>query len=106
MPQDARELMGAVKAHTWVACMQVIYLFMSSTMLVDMKRKELRYKARQRARQERAAAPAAEGKKTCMLPCVLICKVRGTEDIQSPRRYQLITSKLLCACVLSGTGPL
>jgi hypothetical protein len=44
--------------------MQVIYLAMSSSMLVDMKRRELRYKARQRARQEGGTAPAGEGKKT------------------------------------------
>ncbi|CAL8467438.1 g6976 [Coccomyxa elongata] len=34
----------------------VSYLCQASQLLIDMKRKELRYKARQRARQERAAA--------------------------------------------------
>ena len=44
---------------------QVMHLWMASHMLVDMKRKELRHKARQRARAEREAAPAArETKKT------------------------------------------
>lgn len=42
---------------------QVMHLWMASHMLVDMKRKELRHKARQRARVEREAAPA-ETKKT------------------------------------------
>ena len=37
---------------------------MSSYMLVDMKRKELRYKARQRARQEKEGGPSPESKKT------------------------------------------
>ena len=46
--------------------MQVMHLWMASHMLVDMKRKELRHKARQRAHAEReAGAPAArETKKT------------------------------------------
>lgn len=42
-----------------VVAKQVIHLGMSSSLLVDMKRKELRYEARQRAKQE-----AAESKKT------------------------------------------
>ncbi|EIE24446.1 hypothetical protein COCSUDRAFT_61871 [Coccomyxa subellipsoidea C-169] len=43
----------------------VSYLCQASGLLVDMKRKELRYKARQRARQERAATGAqADTKKT------------------------------------------
>lgn len=45
--------------------LQVSYLCQSSQLLVDMKRKELRYKARQRARQERlATADKGETKKT------------------------------------------
>ena len=44
---------------------QVMHLWMASHMLVDMKRKELQHKARQRARAKREAAPAAkEDKKT------------------------------------------
>ncbi|KAK9909857.1 hypothetical protein WJX75_008468 [Coccomyxa subellipsoidea] len=43
----------------------VSYLCQTSQLLVDMKRKELRYKARQRARQERlATADKGETKKT------------------------------------------
>ena len=36
--------------------LQVSYLILTSQMLVEMKVKELRYKARQRARQEKGVA--------------------------------------------------
>lgn len=55
---------GDMAADMAASVAQVCYLGQASQLLIDMKRKELRYKARQQARAEKQAANGGDSKKT------------------------------------------